>query len=392
MRARVATYHECVLDPFSLRVVFGAVGVCVLVLTYFVTYRGSRSSYSAWWCLALLAFGPGALLFLLNGTAAQVIANPLGNAVVVVGAVCVVAACRSLSRRSLPTWCLVVIPLLVFVPAVFDDPGRDVWPAGSVFLLTMTLLLLWACGELVRLLQVASVVGQGRVEFRASVTAMAIVSGLCAVFYGGRTITFVVVGPEHHLFQTWFGTAITCLVQIVMLVVASSSLATFSYRDQTSDLMMRVTHDPLTKVLNREGLATVIEEASRSGARSRPRGVIAADLDDFKTVNDTLGHEAGDEALLEFAQAAFGVVGADGAVARLGGDEFLIIVRGADPEEVVTAIDMRYGASGPGAKRPPVSYGIADLRPGETVMSAVSRADDALYRAKARGGGRVVRH
>lgn len=380
------------LDAFTLRVAFGVVAICVLVVTYVVTYRGTRSSYSGWWCLALLAFGPGALLFLLNDTPWQVVANPLGNAVSVLGAVFVVAACRSLSGRRLPVRSMVALPLLVWLSSLLDDPGNDVWPAGTIFLAAMCGAFAVACVELFHLLATMRESALHRTEYRASVAAMCAVSGFLAVFYAGRTLTFVAVGPEHELFATYFGTSAVTLVLLVMLVVASSSLTTLSYGDQTMALRERAARDPLTGVLNRDGLATVLKDHGKRQPTGVPVAVIMADLDRFKGLNDEHGHGAGDEALVAFARAARESVAANGVVARLGGDEFLLALRGVDPEEVVAAIDRRYLDADRADRRPTVSYGIVDLRPGEDVMEAASRADRALYRAKASGRGRSVRH
>src|SRR5690349_4201639 len=97
----------------TLRVAFGVLGMCTVVLSYGVTYRATRSSYSGWWCVSLALFLVGALLYVPNGTAAQVVANPLGNAVAVLGAGCVWAAARSLRGRATSWWRLVAAPAVV---------------------------------------------------------------------------------------------------------------------------------------------------------------------------------------------------------------------------------------------------------------------------------------
>lgn len=380
------------LDAFTLRVAFGLVAVCVLALTYFVIYRGTRSAYSGWWCLSLLAFGPGGLLFLLNGTAAQAVANPLGNAVVVLGAVFVLAACRALSGRRLPPWVMVVAPLVVLVPALLDDPGTDVWPAGTVYLAAMAALLVLACRELVDLVARLERADTHRADYRGSVVAMAVVSGLLALFYAGRTVAFVTVGPEHPFFTTWFGTQAACLVVMVLLVVASSSLSALSYGYQTLALRERAARDPLTGVFNRDGLAEVVGDLRRGIGPGTSVAVVVADLDRFKGVNDAFGHQAGDEALIAFAQACRDVLGDRGVVGRLGGDEFLLVLLGMPVESTIAAIDRHYRADDPEGRKPTVSYGIADLAAGEDAMAAVGRADRALYRAKAEGRDRAVRH
>ncbi len=101
-------WEVAMLDTPSLRVAFGVVALTMLVLFYFVTYRSTRSAYSAWWCAALGMFVGGASLYLFNGTSNQVWANPLANVLVVAGAASVwagpVRCGRSARRRGRSPW------------------------------------------------------------------------------------------------------------------------------------------------------------------------------------------------------------------------------------------------------------------------------------------------
>ena len=97
--------------------------------------------------------------------------------------------------------------------------------------------------------------------------------------------------------------------------------------------------DSLTGVRNRRGFDAALQRASETG---EPYALILIDLDDFKRVNDELGHPAGDEMLRAVAVAASGVARKDDCVARIGGDEFAIVAPGAGPSGVLRLLrDLR---------------------------------------------------
>jgi diguanylate cyclase (GGDEF)-like protein len=154
-------------------------------------------------------------------------------------------------------------------------------------------------------------------------------------------------------------------------------------------------HDVLTGLSNRLGLEDRLREALERGASS-DRGVSLAyiDLDNFKFINDSLGHAAGDQVLREVAhRLQEGVRGAD-TVARLGGDEFLVIFtdQPSDPTTLATRLErLRQEIAQPielGGRsfRPTCSIGVANYpRDAQDVNALLSCADTALYRAKEGG-------
>jgi diguanylate cyclase (GGDEF)-like protein len=156
-------------------------------------------------------------------------------------------------------------------------------------------------------------------------------------------------------------------------------------------------HDPLTGLANRTRMRTTLGRLLGEG--TAPVSVLYLDLDDFKDVNDTRGHAAGDQLLVVVAERLEACVRADDEVARLGGDEFAVVVDG-DVEEAV-AIGERVLARlaqpvlvGGRPLAVHVSIGVADTgtagdrRPGTLLRNA----DLAMYRAKALGKHRLVRY
>jgi diguanylate cyclase (GGDEF)-like protein len=153
--------------------------------------------------------------------------------------------------------------------------------------------------------------------------------------------------------------------------------------------------DALTSLHNRRYFhETLGREVARAHRYDRRLALILLDLDDFKVVNDRIGHLAGDAVLAEIAERVREVVRSADIACRVGGDEFAVIL----PESTLEDADQLYARlRGAIAARPTaqaeslsVSAGIAELKRAEDPTSFFTRADGALYRAKADGKGRVV--
>jgi diguanylate cyclase (GGDEF)-like protein len=155
----------------------------------------------------------------------------------------------------------------------------------------------------------------------------------------------------------------------------------------TDRLRQEAVIDPLTSLLNRRGWEQAapaeLERADRTDATV---SLVAFDLDDFKHLNDTYGHDEGDRVLRETADRARGALRAGDILARLGGDEFVALLVASTPAGAVAALE-RMRADTP--RRAAFSAGIATKAQGETLEDLARRADLALYAAKAAGGDRV---
>jgi diguanylate cyclase (GGDEF)-like protein len=156
-------------------------------------------------------------------------------------------------------------------------------------------------------------------------------------------------------------------------------------------------HDPLTRLANRTLFSDRAEQAQLRARRHRePIAIVFVDLDRFKPVNDTFGHDAGDRVLVTIADRLRSSVRAGDTVARLGGDEFAILIDGMDDPTEATRIARRISETlrepivlrgGPVTIR--ASLGIAVGGPDtEDVDGLIRDADVAMYIAKSRGGGR----
>jgi diguanylate cyclase (GGDEF)-like protein/PAS domain S-box-containing protein len=157
-------------------------------------------------------------------------------------------------------------------------------------------------------------------------------------------------------------------------------------------------HDPLTLLANRSLFWNRVEHALALSQRSQQRvAVMFLDLDNFKNVNDSLGHDAGDRLLLAAAQRLVKATRPSDTVARLGGDEFAILLEGirsdTDVERIAAPITEAFNhplyVDGRGIEST-ASIGAACSEPGDDAEQLLRKADIAMYNAKAAGKARCV--
>lgn len=153
--------------------------------------------------------------------------------------------------------------------------------------------------------------------------------------------------------------------------------------------------DALTGLYNQRYFhETLRREVMRAQRYERTLALIVFDLDDFKTINDDIGHLAGDRVLSQAAERLRDAVRSVDVACRVGGDEFAVILpeSGAvDADQLYRRVHnaMRGTSLGPDGQRLRISAGIAELEHGDTAASLFERADGALYRAKDLGKDRV---
>jgi diguanylate cyclase (GGDEF)-like protein len=188
-------------------------------------------------------------------------------------------------------------------------------------------------------------------------------------------------------------------VQIAAQPVANGgSVVTFEdvseKRRSEAQIVFMARHDALTGLPNRRVFQDHIAAMLDAGGNGRWFALFCLDLDHFKTINDTLGHPAGDELLRQVAARLRGCVRDSDLIARLGGDEFAIVATGLDGDpalatelasRVVEAIATPYEVHGQSIAIT-TSIGIALHEPGLSGADMLKRADVALYRAKEERG------
>ena len=150
--------------------------------------------------------------------------------------------------------------------------------------------------------------------------------------------------------------------------------------------------DQLTKIHNRKSCDTIIEDKC---AGNTTFSIIMFDIDDFKRINDTYGHVAGDDVLIDITEFARRIIRKDDIIARWGGEEFVIIMLDATLSEA-TELAKRLKEQLTVTEHKGInqiitcSYGVTAFSEGDSVKSIIKRADQLLYLAKEYGKNRVV--
>jgi len=213
---------------------------------------------------------------------------------------------------------------------------------------------------------------------------------------GGRTAGFLLV-----ILGTWVGTTIDLRGNYAMTTVVSSGLLHFfalgvlmfaiaKIEESLWSARKQAMHDPLTGLLNRRALKMFGGEAfARTQIMHKPLTAVVIDCDDFKKLNDEMGHRAGDHALQILARALDAETRDTDVIARIGGDEFVLLLPGSDAEEargvmarVSINFDQRILDAGYGTS---LSVGLASMDEGDGgIEDLLSRADEQMYFDKAK--------
>ncbi|MBW3637177.1 MAG: GGDEF domain-containing protein [Armatimonadetes bacterium] len=242
---------------------------------------------------------------------------------------------------------------------------------------------------------------RGRFEWPRGITQRTMILGFwgCSLAAALRLWHTLTQAPSQNLFTfNWVEGLFYggIFIQILMLTFGFLLMC----NEQIINEWKRMaTFDPLTGIWNRAAIEKsgnhAFEQAKRSGA---PLSVLLGDIDYFKSINDTLGHEGGDRALRLVVDTLQNFLRAGDIMGRYGGEEFLFIAPNTNAldalqlaERLRLAISQTPLENTGGAMSLTVSFGVAQLDEADSDLHAlIRRADIALYRAKEQGRNRVV--
>lgn len=379
------------LDTATLAFVTGLAGLLLAFAMLGIRLAGMRHRALVFWAAAGLAVGVAHLLAhvtLTSGTPLPAqIALGIANALVtLVHALLLAGVLEYLGRKS--RW----VPLVAF--SLLMGLAGIVWPDGwhlmrnrilvlATVYLAMDLtagVLLWRAGRSHR----------ERFQNLAGLSFL-LNSCLLAVRIGHALFAATPAASFDGPFQT--------LVFVLGLVFVSSltiGLALLMFRAKELELQQLVHRDPMTGLFNRRSL---FEHAAREQARaerySDSLSFVMLDIDEFKVVNDTFGHAAGDEVICQAATRIGCALRDVDSAFRLGGEEFLILLPSTDLDAAIAVAERLRSAIAHApmdviGRRITASFGVTELvRGDEDWESAMRRADVALYRAKDEGRNRV---
>lgn len=276
--------------------------------------------------------------------------------------------------------------LQILVQSLFGNEARHALLAAicALLFLSMTVVALQGSRTFAKDLRVEMIV------FAVLIAGICILNAakLLVIFYGGLAALDMSrsFSKIFYIYMSFLATVLPpCAVWLVL-------------RRLTDELRNLAAHDPLTRLLNRRGLMDALE----AHFRSRTAGsayLLIVDIDHFKSINDTHGHNAGDLVLIRVADVLKATARQGDLICRLGGEEFVIIALDTDRAGVLQLAERTRAAiehcevSSIGVKRPircTATIGVADaFTSAQAFDEFLQQADAALYRGKAQGRNRI---
>lgn len=282
----------------------------------------------------------------------------------------------------------------------FEDPSLTMAQmcVGSLFAVTITYYADDIRGVMLLIFLVVFTFG----VFRLRVRQFLVLTVLILVSYGGIILFIIHVQPSRinialefltwivlAAFLTWFSFVGGYINRLRVSVVKFNNELT----QAMATIAELAIHDELTQVFNRRHIFTILQREKSLADRGKSSfSICMFDLDNFKNINDTYGHMAGDVVLKTIAQTIQVNIREADYLARYGGEEFLLIMTYPDVEEGVKCAErirqicaeVQY-ATLPESVRVTISGGVTAYQPAESVDALVQRADFALYGAKGNG-------
>lgn len=345
--------------------------------------RGQRQYI--WWSLGFCVHATGVLLVIQRGVIPDFLSIEVANTLALSSFFFWISGLRQCDNRELSGWA--AVPALIWIAAMMVPDIN-----ANFALRVVTYGLSGTTGYLL-------LAGSALSSHFSTATDRRLLAGICLVLAcnsGAFAVVNLIHAPQ-SFDQLRNGTAygMIAMACLISLLVLGAKIV----QDQSQQrLRLLLGKDPLTGVLNRRGMTEAVAEVrSRLGGREQI-ALLVFDLDHFKKINDTYGHQVGDAVLVEYASAASRIIGSNGVFSRSGGEEFTAIVPKAslqDAARYAETIRRRLADTPIKTDRGPisvtVSIGIAAMPAGEFDFDEMTRqADMALYGAKEAGRNRTA--
>lgn len=350
--------------------------------------QAQRSRELGIWAAAYGVFALGCVLAMNRALLPGIAGPALTNVVMVLGYTLVLQGTLVLDGKTLRP--AVVAGLLAAIAAAWFAAGTGL---GSVFWNYVSALPIAIICALTALALLRSRTANG---LRSRPIAIAVFA--ChSIFYGARTFVAPVVASLYGDGVPPIVAKMTMYEAVLFTVAMPMCLLALVREEDRVRLLAAARTDFLTGLLNRQGFFELGSARLDRKGEEISCALLAFDLDHFKAINDTYGHETGDSVLKLFASIAREAAGPAAMTARLGGEEFAILLPGLGAEEARTVgegIARRFAeaaAHSDGlAIAATVSVGLAAARAGETDLTELlAAADRALYKAKLLGRNRI---
>jgi len=363
--------------------------MAVAMVVLWRTIPGERACRH--WAAGGALVAAGFLAVWLRGLIPDFVSIVLANAMFVAGYGLVVVGVNVFTGRPARLGWLVVATVGVFAWASYFTYGvADIGARVVVISTVIGGMALWCAGRLVIAAPPGMRLTQGVTAAVFAVHGAPMLARAWATQFGGEAMTGLFAPSALH--------AIVFIDVTLAAIGLAFGFAAMATRRLHLNLERLASHDPLTGLLNRHALDAAVErETARSARHVYPLSVLVMDLDHFKRVNDTYGHDAGDAVLKAFARSAAAALRRDDVLGRQGGEEFLALLPGSDrPSALRVAERIRAAVAAAPTEHEgraigvTVSIGAATARDRDSWEDALRAADAALYQAKHSGRDRVV--
>lgn len=372
------------IDPRTAILLIGTMSALMSLVLYALrrSYPPSIKGLGEW-SAALLVIFVGGLLAASHGKLPEFFTTAAPNFLLCAGVYLLYFGSQRFYDEAPRPWrwmTLITVVLLATMWFTWVEPHYVI----RLRLVTVLLALLFAVHAVL-------VLKQGRPSFARAlaILVLTVVTGIQII----RVVTTFTLptgnnvldtSPQHAFFIASFSASIL-LFSISAVLLASDRLHT--------ELEHLATRDSLTNALTRrymdEACAKELERSRRSG---HTMAMVMLDLDHFKTVNDSYGHQAGDRVLIQFVTKASALLRKADSLGRFGGEEFLLLLPETTLDEAVVVTERIRESCTHSDQEPSctVSIGITtNHKDSDTMNTLLARADAALYRAKSGGRNRV---
>ncbi len=373
------------LDLRSLIVMSGILSLLLAVMLLFLqrSYPRSIRGLGLWAAAHAWAF-LSAVLFAGRGFLPDFITVVVANLVLLTGMVCYHAGVDQFFGRR-PAWGRWMALLLLLLPALY-------WYALVEPSYNARLILVCLAWAGIFLSMAWQIWRQGPENFSTRFTVVVLLVHITVLLL--RFFSAWMPLAEEGLLTPTRVQSLYVGSNAVMLLALGMGMILMAGDRLRLEFEHLASYDPLTNVLTRRVFLEACEqELARCRRHGRSMALLLLDIDHFKTVNDTHGHQTGDRVLVDLVARIAALLRRPDQLARFGGEEFVLLLPETSQEEAITVAErilahvaeLREGL-------PPitVSIGVATNRPDEDQIDALlARADRALYKAKAEGRNRV---
>jgi diguanylate cyclase (GGDEF)-like protein len=362
-----------------------AAGIVRITIAFFMLglyLTARRDPVTAYWALSAILVAIGTSTPLWGATMGEY-AFWAASCCVVCGAVCWWWGLRLFfGHRIHPLgWWIMGLNALIVGAIYFLTGGQQ--PRLVAFAISILIGMALILRELWRGDGTPVNVGRGMVAFAFMATLASIISR--SVYYLSSNV------PVSPLSNDTPNVLLLYMIPTMSIILAAAGTVLIYLQRSVDEKERLASHDDLTGLFNRRAVAGAGREALTAGAV-----VLMVDVDNFKSVNDTLGHQGGDAVLRRIAEALAGACRRSDIIGRHGGEEFCVICPGASMAEAQSVADRLIAAVAaiplPAGLQAPLSVSIG-MSAGDASIpwdALVNRADRALYSAKSSGRSQVV--